>query len=229
MRDIRVLASAAALAAGLATAAAAQAPVAVVEDVKGKVAGVEFMDYVAPRQVIKLGPKDTIVLGYMRSCWRETITGGTVVVGDEQSMVHLGTVEREKVECDAGRMQLTEREASQSAATVLRSMRPAQRSTPHATVTPRITLYGLSPVVEVNGRGTLVVERLDQAGERYQVVVGPKSLVRGKFYDFARARKTLTPGATYVASLGALQTIFRVDPQAKGGATPIVGRLLRLE
>ena len=47
---------------GLATSAAAQVPVAIVEDVQGKVVGVEFMDYVAPGKVIKLGPK-------ARSCW----------------------------------------------------------------------------------------------------------------------------------------------------------------
>ena len=40
---------------GFAGLAAAQAPVAVVEDVQGKVTGAEFMDYVAPGQVIKLG------------------------------------------------------------------------------------------------------------------------------------------------------------------------------
>ena len=37
--------------------------------------------------MIKLGPRDTIVLGYLKSCWRETITGGTVTVGAEQSEV----------------------------------------------------------------------------------------------------------------------------------------------
>src|SRR6202051_3606612 len=42
--------------------AAAQAPVAVVEDVQGKVTGAEFMDYVAPGAVIKLGPGSTVVL-----------------------------------------------------------------------------------------------------------------------------------------------------------------------
>jgi hypothetical protein len=229
MRSIRIWAPAAALAAGLVTSAAAQAPVAVVEDVQGKVAGIEFMDYVVPRQVIKLGPRDTIVLGYMRSCWRETITGGTVVVGDEYSLVHLGSVDRQRVDCDAGRTQLTQREASQSAATVVRSMRTRPAAAPHAAVTPRATLHGLSPVVEIKGRGTLVVERLDQPGERHQIAVAPKSLVRGKFYDFAKAGRTLTPGATYVATLGSRQTVFRVDLHAQAGATPIVGRLLRLE
>jgi hypothetical protein len=78
--------------------AAAQAPVAVVEDVQGKVTGAEFMDYVAPGAVIKLGPGSTVVLGYMKSCWRETITGvGTVIVGSEESMVHLSEVKAGKV------------------------------------------------------------------------------------------------------------------------------------
>ena len=53
--------------------AAAQAPVALVEDVQGKPDGVDFMDYVTMGQVIKLGPQDTVVLGYLKSCWRETI------------------------------------------------------------------------------------------------------------------------------------------------------------
>ena len=47
--------------------AAAQAPVAVVEEVQGKVTGAEFMDYVAPGAVIKIGPAGMVVLGYMKS------------------------------------------------------------------------------------------------------------------------------------------------------------------
>src|ERR1700731_1284604 len=86
--------------------AAAQAPVAVVEDVQGKVTGAEFMDYVAPGAVIKLGAGSTVVLGYMKSCWRETISGiGTVVGGAEESMVHLGDVKAGKVQCDSGQSQ----------------------------------------------------------------------------------------------------------------------------
>ena len=65
-------------------------PVAVIEDVQGKVTGAEFMDYVVPGQVIKLGAGGKIVIGYMKSCWREVISGiGTVIVGTDQSAVHL--------------------------------------------------------------------------------------------------------------------------------------------
>ena len=46
--------------------ALAQAPVALVEEVRGKPAGIEFMDYVSAGKVIKLGRQDLIVLGYLR-------------------------------------------------------------------------------------------------------------------------------------------------------------------
>jgi len=225
MKGILALASAIAGLFALSGTAMAQAPVAVVEEIKGKVAGVEFMDYVVAGKVIKLGPKDSIVLGYMNSCWRETITGGTVVIGAEQSLVHLGNIAREKVDCDAGQMQLTAPQTNQSAATVFRGMAPSQQGAPQ----PRLTVYGISPIFEVKGRGTLVIERVDQKGERHDVAIGSGSLTKGKFYDLGKDRKTLTPGGTYLARLGTHQTVFRIDSQAKPGATPIIGRLVRLE
>ena len=52
----------------LAGTASAQSPVAVVEEVQGKVTGAEFMDYVTPKTVIKLGAGGSVVLSYMKSC-----------------------------------------------------------------------------------------------------------------------------------------------------------------
>lgn len=206
---------------GLATSAAAQEPVAVVEDVQGKVDGAEFMDYVSSGKVIKLGPQATVVLGYMKSCWRETITGGTVVVGTAQSLVHLGDVQRVKIDCQANGIQISDREADQSAATIFRSLKPNSS-------VPQLTLYGLSPVVEVSGNGTLVVERIDVQGERYTVPLKGSILMRGRFYDFAKANQSLTAGGTYAASLGARRATFKIDPHAISGSIPIIGRLLRL-
>ena len=74
-----------------------------------------------------------------------------------------------------------------------------------------------------------MIERLDKEGERHEVMVGKKSLLRDRFYDFAKAGKTLTPGASYLARLGEQEIIFNVDPAAKSGATPVIGRLVRLE
>ena len=77
----------------LASPAAAESPVAVVEEVQGKVTGAEFMDYVTPKSVIKIGDGGSIVLSYMKSCRREKISGiGTVIVGTEESIVHLADV-----------------------------------------------------------------------------------------------------------------------------------------
>jgi hypothetical protein len=208
-------------------AARGQSPVAVVEDVGGKPAGVEFMDYVAAGKVIVLGPQDSIVLGYMKSCWRETIMGGTVTVGVDQSEVRSGKVERVKVDCDAGRMKLTPQQAGQSAGMVFRDRpRTGKRAPPP---TPQVTLFGLSPIMEVKGGRMLVVERIDQPGERHEIALVGARLVNGAFYDFAAAGKTLAAGATYRASLGGKDIVFMIDARARPGRTPIVGRLLRFE
>ena len=202
--------------------AAAQSPVAVVEDVQGEVTGVEFMDYVAPGAIIKMGPDGKVVLGYMKSCRRETITGtGTVVVGAAESTAQLSTIAASNVQCDSGHSQLLDRQVRESAASVIRGLGDD--------ASPQVTLYGLSPVVEATGRGKLVVERLDVPGERYDVNFTAASLMRGKFYDFARNGTTLQPGGTYAASLGSHRVVFRVDPAAAPGPTSIIGRLVSLE
>ena len=107
----------------LASPAAAQSPVAVVEEIQGKVTGAEFMDYVTPKSVIKIGEDGSIVLSYMKSCRREKISGvGTVIVGTEESTVHLADVKAEKTNCDSNQANATTRETSGVAATVLRSV-----------------------------------------------------------------------------------------------------------
>ena len=72
------------------------------------------------------------------------------------------------------------------------------------------------------------MERLDVTGERQQIDLDGKQL-KGKFFDFAGANRALAPGGVYAATFGSSRIVFQVDPQAKPGATPIVGRLLRME
>jgi hypothetical protein len=102
-----ILAVVAAVAAACTPAAAGPIEVALIESVSSNSAGVEFMDYVRTGQVIRLGPHGTIVLSYMGSCVRETITGGTVTVGTDRSEVQSGEVRRTRGQCDAGKMVLT--------------------------------------------------------------------------------------------------------------------------
>ena len=74
--------------------ASAQSAAALVEDVKGQVAGLEVMDYLAPGRTFRLEPDESVVIDYLNSCVRETIHGGTVKIGVKQSEVQSGAVER---------------------------------------------------------------------------------------------------------------------------------------
>jgi hypothetical protein len=207
--------------------ASAQSPAAVVEEIQGSVPGVQFMDYVDPGQVIRLGAHDRIVLGYLKSCWRETISGGTVTVGPEQSEVAGGEVARTKVACEGGKMMLSAELAGKSGAMVFRQAPKPQAvaAVPH----PEFTLYGLSPVFEVRPPGKIVIERLDQPGERHEIVVTEQQLVRGAFLDLAKFGVALAPGGIYRAKLAEQQIVFKIDPDAKPGDVPLVGRLARLQ
>ena len=205
--------------------ASAQSPAAVVEDLTGNVPGVAFMDYVDPGQVIRLGGQDRIVLGYLKSCWRETITGGTVTVGAEQSEVAGGEVARAKVACEGGKMMLSAELAGKSGAMVFRQ---APKPQPVALLHPEFTLYGLSPVFEVRPPGKLVIERLDQRGERHELAITEQDLMRGAFFDCAKAGLALAPGGIYRAKFADRELVFKIDPDAKPGDAPLLGRLARL-
>jgi len=75
-----------------------------VEQVTGSPPGVEFMDYVRAGQIIRLGPQQSIVLAYVRSCLRETITGpGTVTIGTDRSDVQSAEVRRTQGQCNVGK------------------------------------------------------------------------------------------------------------------------------
>jgi hypothetical protein len=156
---------------------------------------------------------------------RETITGGTVTVGTDQSEVQSGRIVRTRVQCDAGKMLQGGEQARPLAGSVLRSA--PRMGTPALASDPQIVLYGSSPILELTAPGTLLIERIDQIGERYVLDVGNEHLLRGGFYDFAQWNKALTAGGVYRAIFGAQKIVFRIDPDAKPGRLPIVSRLLR--
>ena len=194
----------------------APGPAALVEEVRGTPAGVAFMDYVAAGKVIRLRPQESIVLGYLGSCWHETIKGGMVTVGAEQSEVQGGEVVRRKVMCNGGRIALTPGQANQSAGTTVRGW----------DAKPALTLYGLFPVVEADG-GTLTIVRVDRAGEYHAASVPMKHGPRRSFFDFATTKRSLAAGGTYRATIGSRRILFVIDPNAAARDVPIISRLLR--
>jgi hypothetical protein len=191
--------------------------------VKSTTADVEFMDYIGTGQVIKLQPRDVLVLSYLKSCEYETITGGTVFVGAERSEVQGGKIDRAKVPCDGGKMRLTAETASKSAASAFRLQ--------SAAIQP--DLYGRTPVVQLpkglaSQDRTLLIERIDRRGERHEIKIDDAVAAAG-FYDLAKVNVSLARGAIYDASMGDHKMTFRIDPKAKSGPAPVVSRLLRIE
>jgi len=212
----------------LAIPAAASEPVAMVEDVKSKSAGVEFMEYLQAGKVIPLAPKDVIVVDYFHSCVRETITGGTVTVGADHSDVVGGDVQSQTVQCDGGQLHLTTQQASQSGVVVYRAL-PKPGAAPADANAVQRTLYGLSPIFDLGtSDGTLVLTRVDQPGSRHELALKPSDLMHGKFYDFAKHGRKLVAGATYRASLDGRSVVFKIDATAHPGAGDLAGRLLQL-
>jgi hypothetical protein len=211
-----------ALVLSLAAARAEDGQVALVEDISKPADGVDFMDVLSLGKVIRLGPKDTLILGYLKSCQREVITGGTVTVGAEQSTVAGGKVERRKVECDGGHMRLTADQSAKSGAMVF-------RGAPGKLPAPQITLYGASPVISLaTGGGTVTIERLDKQGDRREVVIAAGGPMHSSFYDFARHDARLAAGGLYRATSGGRELVFKIAPDAQPGVTPLIGRAFRL-
>ena len=198
--------------------AAAQKPVALVEDVNAPRAHVGFMDYVVAGQVIELGAAGTLKLGYLKSCLSESIVGGRVTVGLQKSKVRGGTIKTERVECDGGRLELSAEEAGKSAVLVLR--RPP-KSRAKSRSRPSFKIYGASPLIRSAGAvGKVVIERLDRPGKAIEVELD------GGLADFATMGRALKPGGIYRARNGERSVVFDVDPLALPGPGPIIGRLV---
>jgi hypothetical protein len=201
-------------------------PTALVEDVKGATAEVEFMDYVGSGQVLKLAPNDVVVLSYLKSCEHETITGGTVVVGMERSDVQGGRIVRAKVPCDGGKMRLSSEQASVSAASAFRLQ--------SADFQPR--LYARTPVIQLprvlaSEDRTLLISRTGRARqetEHYEIKIDDAIMAAG-YYDLANSSVSLVRGAVYDARIGRHAMTFQVDAKAKSGPAPVVSRLLRFQ
>ena len=219
MRAVRG-AGAAAVLLLLAAAPVAAAPAAIVEDVVGSVAGIDVLDYVDAGKVIELKGNGSLVLGYLKSCIRETIRGGTVKVGTEQSEVTGGKVERKTSPCDGGKLQLTAEQAGKSGAMVFRK-KPAASKPAEAPEAPHVTIYSLSPAVAAKAPGELTIERLDQTGTIVTVRMTAARM------DLAKAGVKLDAGGTYRAKLGTQRLVFAVDGKATASAGPLAGRLIQ--
>lgn len=200
-------------------------PAAIVEDVQGPVKDVQPFDYLMPGTQIMVPAQATLVIGYLKSCARETITGGKVVIGTDRSAVDNGQVLRETVECDGGHLQLTGAQAAKSGVMVFRGV-----PKPDAQPQPQLTVYGVSPIFTLAGADRLEITRLDQSGQPpLDFALAKPKVGRRVALDLAQQNVALAPGGVYQASGGTHSVVFKIDASAKPGAAPAVGRLVRIE
>lgn len=199
----------------------ASGPVAIIEDIQGADSKLGFMDYVAKGEVINLGASGKLVLGYMNSCRRETITGGKVTVGDKASQVDKGQVLSEDVECDGGNAKLAGQVAVTSGALAFRGAAKPNVGVRKAD----LTIFGTAPVVRLaNADQKITIERMDEKGKTHYYNV------KGKHIDLADEKLNLPLGGTYrIEDSSGNSKVFKVDKYAEMGKISVVSRLIDLK
>ena len=103
-------------------------PVALVEEVQSENSVLKEFDFLSSGDEFELSANDSITLGYINSCVRERIQGGNVIIGDDQSLVIGGKVERTITECDGGALDLSADKASKSGAMTFRGIKKLEKN-----------------------------------------------------------------------------------------------------
>jgi hypothetical protein len=198
----------------LAASASAQAPaVAILEEIAGASGKHEAFDELKTGERLDLGANGRAIIGYLGSCTRETIDGGAVVIGKDQSQIEGGKVARETIPCEATQLVLSEEEAGESATVTFRY--------PPWVAKTRQVLPSRSPVVLAGGK-TLTIKRLDEEEKSLKL-----NLKDGRA-DLAVEQISLTAGGYYELTVGKKQVVIRIDPAAEAGPMPAMSRLVRL-
>jgi hypothetical protein len=194
--------------------AAAQGPaVAILEEIEGAPDKRGAFDELRTGDRIELGTNGRAVIGYLGSCARETIEGGAVVIGQDQSQVEGGKVARETIACEATQLVLTKEEAGKSAVVVFRGP-PWEKWVRQVIPSP-------SPVVLARA-GQLEIKRLDS---EEKTVTLP---IKDGHIDLASENVTLTPGGYYELTAGEKQMVIKIDSGAEPRPIPAMSRLVRL-
>ncbi len=203
----------------LSAALAADKPAAMIESVSPAAAGLNTMEYLQPGRTIALPDGATLVLDYLGSCIHETITGGTVHIGTDQSQVEHGKVVRSQVDCDGSDLQLSAAQSDAGGVAVYRTLALPTK--------PTLTIDATMPVVVTPGTASVTLQRID--ANEPSIDLGPPAPTGTRLtIDFARLGRSLVPGGIYRLTQGNRMLVFKVDPQAQAGSLPLVQRLLPL-
>lgn len=190
---------------------------AIVEDINNPAVGVAPMDVLEEGRIIQLASGDKLVLGYLRSCIRETITNGKVTIGEEKSVVVGGKRVEDEVDCDGGSVVESAGRSSDVAGAVFRKGKNGGKPLPK----PGWTLFGVSPIVRfAHPTKSIRIERLDKSGTTAINVA-----VTGSTVDLAKKGIKLEPGGLYLMSHNQASYVVKISPLAEPDAT-VLSRVL---
>ena len=218
MRRSASLAFLAVLALGVAWSNSTAAPregaredVAIVEDISPGIGDLRRFDLIAAGRSAELGQDGRIVLGYLKSCWQDSIAGGRAVVEPLQSLVEGGALTRRRVECDAAGLALMNSADLSTRGVVLAGSAPPE---------PDVILYGQSPIVISREPGPLLIERLDAAAAPLRLELAESKI------DLHEKNIALDANGLYRFTRGTSAIVVRIDRLAEPGRAPAVGRLV---
>jgi hypothetical protein len=199
-----------------APAGAAEQPVAVVESA-GESSKLAPFELLTEGQRIALAGDEELVISYFESCSRETIKGGSIVVGRTASTLNGGTVEAHTYKCVISTLSLTPEEQS-SAAFVLRG---PPTGDPIADLAKFVIPTELPLILAV---GADRVELVDLRDESRHWTVPTK----GGIADLAAVSGPLKDKGVYRVTAGERSVVFRIANTASDAEFPLLKRLLPL-
>ncbi len=207
------------LALGLTGRVLAAAPVAIVENISPSTQGLQAFDFVANGTVVDLGRDGILELSYLESCVHERIVGGTATIGEKQSEVQGGAVERDTIACGGSQLALAADEAIQSAATAFRGL-------PFGKPEVRVEVGHRSPLILLPRPGDVILQRLDDGSDRRELKTSLAANGR-PYVDLAREAIALEPGVAYEVIVAGRANAFRVVAgEATAEPVPMVSRLV---
>jgi hypothetical protein len=206
-----VVSGAVAVATGLPGQASAAEPVAIVEQAPERT-GVAFMDYLDAGHAFELTPDETLIVDYLKSCVRETIVGGKVVIGFEKSAVKGGSISRDEFDCSGRGMRLSPSQSQESGVTVYRET---------DNYAAMAASYGTQPIFSPVENGRLLIQRIDALETPREVEAKDSQL------DLLELGISLTPGGIYRLRGPSMDFAFVIAPEAKSGRVPLISRLIR--
>lgn len=191
----------------------ADEPMILVESVSAPLPDVSPMTYINTGATIDLGQSTVLVLDYLNSCVRETITGGIVHVSVPISQVDNGSFKNARLACDAGNL------ASAAVA--------SQGGVVYRALGDPLLIHSTAPIFIAATAGTLVITQEGETDSPKIQIQIPDNGRRGPFaLDLAKVHAPLQPGITYRATMGDRHVIFRVAQGAGGDTVPDLQRIV---